>query len=211
MNWKSGIISLLFLAFCGVSAHADSIKLTGTGGTTVGGVTVAPYYVQVNGVSTNLSVVCLDADMSQQVGEEWDISINSIGDPDTDFFPSTDKYKAAAVLWTWMQQGTVSYGAGNYAIWNLFRPDFSISPGGQEAMDAQASAINLVSTEPNLNFARIVIYTPENHGSSGRKYQEFMGGDASVPEPSTFVLLGSVLTLAPAVMRLRRRGQSASA
>lgn len=177
--------------------RADAIKFLAVNGAYAGGIYVAPYTVSFEG--SQVDVMCLDADRHVNFNDVWDVQVHHVGDAGLDFAIAPEaeqRYKTAAVLWTWLQDGVVSKAAASYAVWNLFRPGFSMSPVGSEAALSQTAAWNFVQQHTGLSYSGVSFLTPTSHGPHGNQYQEFITGRvAATPEPGTFLLGAGALLL----------------
>src|SRR3954471_23958660 len=75
-----GLVAAVAIAvmFC-LPAAADAVTLTGVGGNNSGGVYTVPYYMSING-GTSQVVMCDDFTHYVQVGESWNARIIAYGD-----------------------------------------------------------------------------------------------------------------------------------
>lgn len=207
---KAVLATLALLLSVPICRGSSVVQFVAVNGTVVGGEYVAPYEIKLDG--SNFDVTCLDAYRTVYFDDVWNVNVHHIGDAGMDFSSVVDatlRYETAAVLWTWVQDGTISKGEGAFALWNLFRPGFDITPGGPNAMASQTAASQFVMSHPQLNYDNISILTPLNHGTNNDRYQEFMTGRVtSVPEPGTLATMGLGGLLITLGLRARRKKPS---
>jgi hypothetical protein len=174
------------------AGRAATIRFDAVNGAAAGGFYVAPYTVSLDGSS--IEVMCLDVDRHVTFGNVWTVNVHSVDDPGLDFAlsnNSSEKYRAAAVLWTWLQDGIVSKAAASFAVWNLFRPDFALTSGSEAAV-SQLAATNFVEQHTGLSYTGVSFLTPTTHGVHNNQYQEFITGRVVMtPEPGSLFLGGA--------------------
>lgn len=213
-DWQTWTLYLFAAAVLSPgSCSAATLQFLSVNGAVAGGVYVAPYTVSLDG--TLADVMCLDADRHVNFNDVWNVNVNQIGDSGLDFALSPDaelKYKAAAVLWTWLQDGTIGKAEGSFAVWNMFHPEFSSAPGGAGAALSQTQALEFVQTHSDLDYSTVQFLTPVNHGPFDDQFQEFITGRVSdVPEPGPFVTAGGGLLLLVGVKYWRKQRNTAKA
>jgi len=203
------VAMLLSVPICRGSSVVQFVAVNGT---VVGGEYVAPYEIKLDG--SNSDVTCLDAWQTVYFNDVWSVNVHYIGDAVTDFSSLVDatlRYETAAVLWTWVQDGTFRR-EGAFAIWNLLRPGFDITPAGPNALVSQTAAIPVRAVASAAQLRRHQHSDAVNHGANNDRYQEFMTGRvSSVPEPGTFVTLALGGLLMGAGLRSRGKKRSATA
>jgi len=177
---------------------ADVLQIIGTGSATYGSDFVFPYYITVNG-GTALDMMCDDDRTNVTNDETWDAdaySLTAANVPDLKFAsigsPSVvlNDYEMAAWIESGVATGSIGAPDGNAAVWFIFDSTFNTSVDQSNITTILSDAQTAVDAN-NLNYSGITIYTPTPLDSS----QEYITGivTSSVPEPGSFMLLGSVL------------------
>ena len=177
---------------------ADVLQIIGTGSQTYGSDYVFPYYITVNG-GTALDMMCDDDRTNVTNDETWDADAYSLiatNIPDLKFASIgsasavLNDYEMAAWIESGVATGSIGAPDGNAAVWFIFDPTFNTSVDQSNITTILSDAQTAVDAN-NLNYSGITIYTPTPLDSS----QEYMTGivTSSVPEPGSFMLLGSVL------------------
>ena len=177
---------------------ADVLQLTGTGSQSYGSDFVFPYYITVNG-GPALDMMCDDYLTNVNNGDFWDANAYSLiaaDVPDQKFASEgslsvvLNDYEMAAWIESGVATGSIGAPDGNAAVWSIFDPTFNTSVD-QSNIDLILSDAQTAVDAGNLNYSGITIYTPTPLDAS----QEYITGivTSSVPEPGSFMLLGSVL------------------
>jgi hypothetical protein len=186
------------------SADTVSMKLVTVGAGSAGGPNVAggvyvyPYYFSVNGSSDLVALLCDDYDDDVYLGETWmanrtPLSAGALAP--TSPLTTQAAYKEAAWLFDQLQGVPSSSLAAsiNFAIWGLFSPDGLTSSGyaSTNAAAWRSAADVAINTLPSSYYDKFVLYTPiSGTQSTGGLPQEYIGY-ATVPEPSSLLLLGA--------------------
>ena len=173
------LLCLLTIAGPG-RAFADpvTLQLTGTGGQSVNGEYVYPYYLTVNG-NTN-SLMCLSYNNTISTGESWKATVQSV--------IGNTLYEEAAWLLNDANVHTGNAVNDQLAAWGLFASGVAGSNNAQ-----LIAAQNFVSANPNDTsfYNQFQLYVPlGGTQSQGGAPQIFMG---ETPEPSSLLLLGTGL------------------
>lgn len=184
----------------------------------VGGVIVAPYYLDVNSVNNApfkapslITVICDDFADHVSVGEQWTANVTNLGSGNLSntYFNDLSKYEEAG--WLLLQTGLYStptdiattntpnnIGNINFAIWQIFDSGVSGTSGWTTGTVAGGSAAFWLGqaqsnalNEPLSYYNGIEILTPS--GTYTDRPQEYL---AFTPEPSTLLLLGTGLLAA---------------
>jgi hypothetical protein len=172
---------------------AEILQFTGSSGESAGGHSIGPYFLLVDGSSTQL--VCDDYTHGITIGQTWNAEKILWGD-----LPTADLPVYGAAFWLVgdiLNPSTSPHADSQYALWRLLASAAPLPAGSAGAL---SWAMGQYAANPGYEgYQSLVIYRPDPRESG----QEMLGLQ-QVPEPSTLVLagLGLLLLLTP---RLRRR------
>ncbi len=194
------LIVLLFSLLLASPALANTVQLTYVQGTGsgIGGGAVYPYAFYVNNSSSYTYLLCDGYDNTIRQGETWTATVSPfLQGIKTSMFGSamTMDYKAAGLIFKAMMAGQISTTNASWAIWGLFSTNaqgtsqFALTGGAA----TDATYLALAQTAPNSSYNGLLLYTPVAGSQSwGGTPQEFIGYSA-VPEPSTWMFMGTGL------------------
>jgi hypothetical protein len=194
------------------TAFADSVSMhfIGPGGNNAGGVYTYPYNFSINGAPT-VSLICDTYSNTIVSGETWTANVSSLLSGNGLFGSALIDYKAAALIFQSVLNGTLNANVANWAIWGLF--DSSATKNSyfknSGAANVELQYLALAANAPNGAFNGFVIYTPiPGTQSWGGTPQEFIGYNprAVVPEPASLTLLGTGLLGLAQTLRKKARG-----
>ncbi|HEY3971457.1 MAG TPA: hypothetical protein VGM18_00550 [Candidatus Sulfotelmatobacter sp.] len=217
-------IALLFLllaslSLCAGTALANSVdmQLTSVGGNQAGGVYTYPYYISVNGAAP-VAMICDTYDNEIVVGETWKANPSEDLPLGGGLFGNSptimNDYKATALIFKGIMNGTIDPNEGNFAIWGFFSLNARNNPyfGTSGAAGLESQYLALAAATPLSKFWGFKIFNPvPGTQSQGMRAQEFIEYTGVTPEPSSFVLFGTgLLSLAGMVQQKLRKAVAAS-
>lgn len=216
---KFGLIALsaIVIGSFSMPAFATTLSLASTGGASAGGEQIYPYNMSVNGSSSTLAMMCLDANRSIQQGEVWNVTQNSI--PTGNSTTAID-YRALALIFANIQTGAHGISAADYqfAAWSIFDPAITSSSAYTPTAAIVAATALADAAKPgfNFNYTPFSYYAPtsDTTGWTNGIPQEFMTGTpdgpnvpklgpSPVPEPSSLMMFGTGLLGAASMVRRR--------
>jgi hypothetical protein len=182
--WLAVVVALVF----SVSASADTIKLTGVGGNSGGGVYTMPYFLSING-APSISVVCDDFTHDVVIGESWTGSIftfadlanpakfiqtragASVANGGLGLSLATAQQDYKEIFWLYSQfllnpapSGNVTATNINFAIWAIFNNAAATSSSGWTTTGSNSSAAWLTAAQTtnltNFNTNGFFIISP---------------------------------------------------
>jgi len=193
-------------------ALADNIfTLTGTGGQSIGGYGIYPYYGNINNGPT-LTVMCDDFTTEVGVPSSWNANLTALstGDLSNTKFGSLPgalrDYEMA--FWLFNQTSTPNGSADltglQLAVWYLFDANDPtlialIQSNGYENDMNQWLTLASINAYTNLADYKSDIIISPNPGNSGQEQLE------ETPEPNTLMLLGSGILGLSTFLRKRER------
>lgn len=184
------VFALVFAlcALCTQFASADTLTLTGTGSNQTDGVYAYPYYLSLNG-GTSQDMMCLSFNNEITQGETWNVTPSAIvGTLD----------KEAAWLYSDAQKNPGNDINDQVAAWSLFASNVPMTAGS----DAQlANALASINSEPQAFYSHFVIYVPVGDPSAAGYPQTFI---SETPEPWPLLMLGTGLLALWGGRKLRR-------
>jgi PEP-CTERM motif len=204
-------LGVLLVALLSLSTQspADTLQLTGVGGTSAAGVYTGIYSLTDNGKP--MLAFCDDFDTETYIGESWTANAYSVEDL-VDLKFATDAgalssnslkdYQAAIYLGQLLMNTPSSDPQQiddlSFAIWGIFSPSARASAGYDTAALAFDDAALGRNYGPN-QYGSWVIWTPDPANSS----QEFVV--PSAPEPTSLLLFGSGLLGLAVFVRRRQK------
>lgn len=221
----ASLAALVLVLLCGVSFAGpitDSLTFVNVGpGNQVGGEYSYPYYFSINGSPTLTPMLCDTYLNNINFGESWQATVTPLTSSAglwRSLPNAAQDYRAAAILYSWILNGTVPSGqvtaggiSGNLAIWALF--DGGRSNPGWVAADQTLINQALADTRSqSLSFySQFQVFSPiAGTQSQGGVPQEFIlcnsGGPCAPPapmlsEPASLPVLASGLVMMSGLLR----------
>jgi hypothetical protein len=202
---------LAIFSMCAGAAFANStvdMQLVSVGGNNAGGVYTYPYNFSING-GAPIPLICDTYDNEVTIGETWKAQVVGLQSGDGLFGNQLLDYRAAALIFNGILNGTVNVNVGNFAIWGLFSSNAQGSSyfqsSGAGAIDEQYLA--WAGSAPNSVFRDFVLYVPvagtQSANGTPQEYVAFAPViPEPVPEPGSMVLFGTgMISLAGLVHR----------
>jgi hypothetical protein len=190
------VLGLLFCASVAMAADIVSFHFINTGGNTLGGVPVYPYYASVNN-GPEITVTCDDFYHLSNPGDTWDAYRTFLVGGDishTRFAGLPNAFTTyQQIAWLAAQEPLVdraTEGTINWAIWELTSPGLQFTdpnpPGEQQQIDNWIQAAEKNYLNNPAPWENLTIYTPVDAPD-----QEMIEIEVASPEPSTMLLLGT--------------------
>jgi hypothetical protein len=208
------LLILAVVVFAAMYAKADPIEFTFLAWNNGDWQNGYPYFVQqTNGPPNSVqAVMCDDYIHGGMPGDMWFANITNLGTENisltrfnttagpNSLYPLMLYNEAGWLLLETQVEPVTEWLPINTAVWNIFDP---AAPCNSECAAWLAAAQNEAKIGfPGVDFYRVYIITPVNqHDPDPNGIQEFMyigedprgdqNGGATVPEPGTFVLMGT--------------------
>jgi hypothetical protein len=185
-----------------------------------------PYYIQAsNNPASVIAVMCDDYAHGGMPGDQWEANLTDLGTGNISLtrfnnlpgvnalYPLMLYDEAGWLLLDTLNVPTSAWEEMNYAVWNIFDPS---APCDSTCQNWIAQAMQGIHGLPQSFFNNVYIVTPVNqHDPNDNDIQEFMyigysssgsgNSQSSVPEPGTFILMGTgVATLFGRKLNWRR-------
>lgn len=209
------VFCLILMTLFTASSFADTVLTYNNPGpgNQIGGEYTYPYNFTIATTSgpvttfSSASLICDTYSNSISSGESWAVTVNPLPPMGNGYFPSTQDYEAAAIIFSEILNNSivdhqhVTSATGNLAIWAMFdggRSNSGWTPYEQTLID-RARALVRFGHQSSSFYAQFQVYTPVGGVAGVSGPQEFIGcnsgtcGGAKLPEPASLPILASGL------------------